>query len=158
MIRVYCDGLCEPVNPGGTACYGWVVYQDGEKLTESCGVACNGPAATNNVAEYMAVIRALEWLKENEYLDAEIEVCSDSQLVIYQLAGKYAVHSPRILPLYRRAKALAEEFPRLRFTWVPREKNSEADALSRKAYAAYTAARMRRLNSRLKKGRIAGRA
>ncbi|WP_156896820.1 reverse transcriptase-like protein, partial [Desulfovirgula thermocuniculi] len=96
---------------------------------------CSGPGATNNVAEYTAVIRALEWLLESGYRDEEVEVCSDSQLCIYQLRGEYAVKSPRVAPLYRRAKELAGRFRRLRFRWVPREQNTEADALSRRAYA-----------------------
>lgn len=135
MIVVNCDGLCEPVNPGGTACYGWVAYRGSERLGEGCGVVCSGLGATNNVAEYAAVIRALEWLLESGYRDEEIELRSDSQLCIYQLRGEYAVRSPRVMPLYRRARELAGRFRRLRFRWVPREQNTEADALSRRAYA-----------------------
>lgn len=45
------------------------------------------------------------------------------------------MRSPRVAPLYRRAKELAGRFRRLRFRWVPREQNEEADALSRRAYA-----------------------
>lgn len=134
MIRVNCDGLCEPVNPGGTACYGWIAYKDKEKVAEDCGVICSGPEATNNIAEYTAVIRALEWLLANGYEKEAIEICSDSQLCIYQLQGIYSVHSPRIRPLYRKACELANRFKNLRFRWVPREQNEEADALSRKAY------------------------
>lgn len=134
MIKVNCDGLCEPVNPGGTACYGWVAYRGREKLGEGYGVICSGPGATNNVAEYTAVIKALEWLLESGYRDEEIELRSDSQLCIYQLQGVYGVHSDRIRPFYRQAKQLARNFRWLRFRWVPREQNEEADALSRKAY------------------------
>lgn len=48
LIVVNCDGLCEPVNPGGTACYGWVAYRGQEKIGEGYGVVCSGPGATNN--------------------------------------------------------------------------------------------------------------
>jgi len=131
-----CDGLCEPVNPGGTACYGWVAYRGREKIGEGCGVICSGPEATNNVAEYTAVIKALEWLLKNGFAGEEVEVRSDSQLCIYQLQGFYAVRSPRILPLYEKAVSLVRKFKRVRFRWVPREENEEADALSRKAYSS----------------------
>jgi ribonuclease HI len=135
MITVFCDGLCEPVNPGGTACYGWAAYRGREKLGEGCGAVCSGPGATNNVAEYSAVIKALEWLLENGHAGEEVEVRSDSQLCVRQLRGEYAVRSPRVAPLHRRAKELAGRFRRIRFRWVPREQNAEADALSRRAYA-----------------------
>lgn len=133
-ITVYCDGLCEPVNPGGTACYGWVAYRGKKRIAKDCGVVCSGPDATNNIAEYTAVIKALEWLLENGCAGEEIAVCSDSQLCIYQLQGVYAVRSPRLMPLYARALELAEKFSGLSFKWVPREQNEEADRLSRKAY------------------------
>lgn len=81
------------------------------------------------------MIEALKWLLANNFGNEDIELRSDSQLCIYQLQGIYGVHSPRIIPLYRRARELAKEFKRLEFRWVPREKNREADALSRKAYA-----------------------
>ncbi|MCL6478566.1 MAG: reverse transcriptase-like protein [Peptococcaceae bacterium] len=142
MIRINCDGLCEPVNPGGTACYGWVAYLSKEKMAEDCGVICSGPEATNNLAEYTAIIKALEWLWENGLTGEKIELRSDSKLCIYQLLGKYAVRSSRIEPLYSRAKALAVKFRKLRFRWVPRENNKEADALTRRAYASLAGVRM----------------
>ncbi len=134
-ITVFCDGLCEPRNPGGTAAYGWAAYRDGEKLYEDCAVVCSGPEATNNVAEYSAVIAALEWLIANGYSGEKVTVCSDSQLCIYQLDGSYAVRSYRVRPLYEKAKRLSGRFRSISFKWVPRERNQEADALSRKAYA-----------------------
>lgn len=134
-ITVFCDGLCEPRNPGGTACYGWAAYRDEKKLHEDYAVVCSGPEATNNVAEYSAVIAALEWLITNGYSGEKVAICSDSQLCIYQLDGSYAVRSPRVRPLYEKAKRLSARFRSISFRWVPREKNKEADALSRKAYA-----------------------
>ncbi|RJO60694.1 MAG: reverse transcriptase-like protein [Dehalococcoidia bacterium] len=151
MIVVYCDGLCEPLNPGGTATYGWVAYRDGQKLREDCAMVCSGPEATNNVAEYSAVIFALKWLLENGRESEKIVVCSDSQLCIYQLTGDYAVRSGRIRPLYEQARALARKFKFLEFRWVPREENKEADALSRKAYAgAAKSSREEKANALLK--------
>lgn len=138
MFTVHADGLCEPYNPGGTACYGWVVHRDGQKLAEGYGKICSGPDASNNVAEYGAVIAAMEWLLEHEYQEEKVRICSDSQLCIYQLQGIYQVHSPRIRPLYKKAKGMERQFKSIRFSWVPREQNEEADALSRRAYGETT--------------------
>jgi ribonuclease HI len=116
-----------------------VAYVNGEKIHEECAVVCSGPGATNNVAEYSAVIAALEWLAEKGYVKETVRVRSDSQLCMYQLGGIYAVRSERIYPLYQKAKTLSRKFRRIAFEWVPRENNQVADALSRKAYADYHA-------------------
>ncbi len=134
-VVVWADGLCEPVNPGGVACYGWVAYRDGCKLSEGWGVAARGADATDNVAEYRAVIEALQWLLAAGRKNEPVELRSDSQLVIRQLTGEYAVRSDRVRPLYRRARRLLGQFRDIRLRWVPREENEEADALSRRAYA-----------------------
>jgi len=134
VIVVYVDGLCEPVNPGGVACYGYVVYRDGERVAEGCGVA-DHPSPSNNVAEYWACIKALERLAEMGLgRGEEVVVRSDSQLLVRQLSGRYAVRAPRIRPLFERASSLAKSLGRVRFEWVPREENEEADRLSRVAY------------------------
>ena len=62
MIEVYFDGACEPVNPKGIATYGYVVYRNGKKIREDCGLVGIGQGATNNIAEYTALIKALEYL------------------------------------------------------------------------------------------------
>lgn len=138
MLIAYTDGLCEPYNPGGTACYGWVVRRDGQKLAEGYAKVCSGPGASNNVAEYSGIIAVLEWLLEHGYQGEKVKICSDSQLCIYQLRGIYQVRSPRIRPLYKKVKELERWFKFLQFQWVPREQNREADALSRKAYEETT--------------------
>lgn len=134
-VFLYCDGLCEPTNPGGTACYGWVAYRGGERLGQGKGVVCSGPGATNNVAEYSAVIAGLEWLLSQGLAGEEVVVRSDSELCISQLSGRYAVRSERLWPLYRRARGFIPRFKKVRFEWVPRFRNAEADRLSREAYA-----------------------
>lgn len=133
-IVVNCDGLCEPRNPGGTATFGWVARRGGELLHQDCGVVAKGPRATNNLAEYTAIIEALRWLDGAGLSGEQIVVRSDSQLAIRQLEGSYDVRSRAILPLWRQAHSLAHRFGRLRFEWVRREANEEADALTRLAY------------------------
>lgn len=133
-FTIYCDGLCEPYNPGGTATYGFVIYQDDKKMKEGWGVIGTGRGMTNNIAEYTAGIKAIEWMLSNGYMNDKMTLKSDSQLLIYQLAGSYAVRSPRIRPLYNQLCSLLKNFKQKSYRWIPRESNEEADALSRRAY------------------------
>jgi ribonuclease HI len=136
LIEVYFDGLCQPVNPGGIACYAFVVKNQGKTIHSSYGIAGEpfSKDSTNNVAEYTALIKALEWLAASELDSSGVRVIGDSKLVISQLGGQYKVKSKRILPLYRRARELKESFKNLKFLLVPREENKEADGLTNRAY------------------------
>ena len=136
MIDVYFDGLCQPINPGGIACYAFLVKRNGTIEHNDYGVAAEpfSKDSTNNVAEYTALIKALEWLSRNARPDEPIRVFSDSKLVVSQLNGIFKIKSRRMIPLYQRAKALKSVFSKLEIRWVPREENSEADALTNKAY------------------------
>lgn len=136
MIEIYTDGLAEP-NPGvGT--YGYVIYKDGKKILARHGFA--GDPVTNNYAEYRGLIEALRG--SSEFADAEIIVHSDSKLLINQMAGEWKVSKKAFkstepgsyVEKYLEAEELATRFTKLRFVWIPREENSEADHLSRVAY------------------------
>jgi len=131
-IIVYVDGCCEPVNPGGTAAYGYVIYHNGQRVADGYGVVGSGPGMTNNVAEYRAAIAALTRLVEIGLVD-KVEVRSDSQLLVNQMCGYYRVKSPRLQPLYHQLSALVTVFPAVRWRWVPREQNEEADRFSKQA-------------------------
>ena len=140
---LFFDGLCEPVNPGGVATYGYAIYVDGRRIAADCGVVGSGMEGrdvTNNVAEYSALIAGLRRLLELGWREG-VEIRGDSQLVIRQLQGVYAVRSPRIAPLYEEAKRLLSEFADVRLVWIPRELNREADELSRKCYREYCLSR-----------------
>jgi ribonuclease HI len=139
-LYVYFDGLCEPKNPGGVATYGLTIQSDGEVVFEDCGLADAKPwtdEASNNVAEYSAVIRALEWLDKNNKHSASIILRGDSKLIVNQLKGEFKVKSLRIIELHHRAKRLLSRFENLRIEWVDRNLNEEADRLSRIAYKRY---------------------
>jgi hypothetical protein len=58
----------------------------------------------------------------------------DSQLVIYQIKGKYKVKASKIIPLHHKVMFLISKFKEVQLEWIPREKNSEADKLSNHAY------------------------
>lgn len=135
MIEVFFDGLCQPRNPGGIACYSFLIRRDGNIEHSEYGLAAEpfSEDSTNNVAEYTALIKALEWLSHSRVNDS-IRIASDSKLVVSQLNGNYKVKSKRIIPLHRRALSLMDSFADIQIRWVPREENWEADALTNRAY------------------------
>jgi len=145
MIEAFFDGLCEPKNPGGVATFGFLVLRDGKRVHEDSGLAATpySDGATNNVAEYTGVLKALEWLRDQGLEKEKIVVRGDSELVIKQLKGEYKVKSPLLAPLYRKSREIALGFPSLRFEHVPREKNREADQLTNLAYAEYAGKSMK---------------
>jgi ribonuclease HI len=136
LIDVYFDGLCQPVNPGGIACYAFIVRRKGKIEHSEYGLATEpfSKDSTNNVAEYTALIKALEWLSNLSEKNEQIRISSDSRLVVSQLNGDYKIKSERIIPLFTKAIALKNSFPNIEIRWVPREENREADALTNKAY------------------------
>ena len=137
MIEAYFDGLCDP-NPGGVATYGFVIRKDGKKIHEGHGLAGKpkSPQATNNVAEYTGLIKALEWLLDQKS-SGPIVVRGDSDLIIKQVKGEYKVKSPLLAPLHGQAVDLVEQLPGTRLEWIPRERNADADRLTNLAYAEY---------------------
>jgi ribonuclease HI len=139
-IVVYFDGLCEPVNPGGIATYGVVIRKGSQILFEENGLAEAEPwsdDASNNVAEYSALIRGLRWLKENGYSSSNVLVKGDSRLVVNQLRGDFKVKAPRIVTLFHQAKELISSFKNFQIQWIERSENSEADLQSRIAYSKF---------------------
>jgi ribonuclease HI len=85
---------------------------------------------TNNVAEYKGLILGLTEAQKRGV--REVEVRADSELMIKQLNGKYAVRNEGLKPLYNEAKALLESF-KWRAEHIPREENTEADEMSNRA-------------------------
>lgn len=93
-----------------------------ETLHEFLGVA------TNNQAEYRALIAGLE-AAVRHHPDA-VTVRMDSELVVKQMNGQYRVRHPEIVPLYLRASEVVATLPNVAFEHVPRERNRGADELS----------------------------
>jgi ribonuclease H / adenosylcobalamin/alpha-ribazole phosphatase len=91
--------------------------------------------ATNNVAEYEALIEGLKLARRwgVEHLD----VFMDSKLVVEQMRGSFKVKHPGLKPLHASARALANEFKRVRFKAVPRHLNTHADRLVNEAIDAW---------------------
>lgn len=92
-----------------------------EELAERIGVA------TNNVAEYTALLRGLR--RAAELGAREVEVVGDSELVARQLTGAYRVKHPAMKPLYRQAVSALDGFEAWSIRTVPRDENARADEL-----------------------------
>lgn len=126
-LLAYCDGASRG-NPG-PASYGVVVYDgDGRELHRGSQALGH---TTNNQAEYRGAIAALEAALG---LGAtELELRMDSELIVRQLAGRYKVRNPGLIPLHKRILALRARFDRVELVHVPREQNRVADKLANEA-------------------------
>jgi ribonuclease HI len=123
-VIVACDGASRG-NPGPAGIGVQITTGDGSVLAE---IARGIGEATNNVAEYTAVIAGLE--RAQELGAGAVTLRSDSQLLINQLTGRYRVKSEHLHALHHRALSIATGFGRISFEHVPREENSEADRLA----------------------------
>jgi ribonuclease HI len=126
-VRVYSDGAARG-NPGPAGA--------GAVLTDLAGnvIARLGRflgKQTNNVAEYHGLILGLEHARQLGF--REVEVRADSQLLIRQLKGEYAVRHAGLKPLHAEALRLLRTFDRYELTHVPREENALADEMSNRA-------------------------
>ncbi len=132
-VRAHFDGACEPPRGGGLATFGYHLEGAGF-LHEDCGLAVAPGSAhsTNNVAEYVAAIRALEWLARHGYT-GPVELFGDSQLVVRQMTGEYEVKADHLRAYHDHLRSLTKAFARVDFRWIPREENARADALSKQA-------------------------
>ncbi|MBI2327135.1 ribonuclease HI family protein [Candidatus Curtissbacteria bacterium] len=123
MITIFCDGGARG-NPGPAA-YGFVVKSNGQVIHQGSGYI---GIATNNFAEYTAVIEALTWAKES-YQAQDLQFYLDSELAVSQLSGRYKVKNPKIRDLIFKIRELETDFGQIRYNHIPREQNKEADRL-----------------------------
>lgn len=125
-IIVYTDGGSRG-NPGKAA-YGFVIYDKEKKPIYSEGKYIG--ITTNNVAEYSAVLKSLEWLRDQQYPLTHIDFFMDSQLVAYQLQGKWKIKNESMRGFVYSIKKLIDELHvHASYTPIPREQNKEADAM-----------------------------
>jgi ribonuclease HI len=122
-LVVHVDGGARG-NPGQAAIGVVVSKPDGEVIDE---VAERIGVATNNVAEYRAVLRGLE--RARALGASEVELVNDSELVARQLTGAYKVKHPSMKPLHQEVITALREFERWRIRTVRRAHNARADAL-----------------------------
>ena len=121
-------------NPGPAA-YGYVLETDDGTVLAAHGEAIG--TATNNVAEYRALVAGLE--KALELQVDEVEVVSDSELLVKQMRGEYKVKNEALRDLSSEAGRLARQLKSVRYTAVRREHNELADRLVNEALDALEA-------------------
>jgi ribonuclease H / adenosylcobalamin/alpha-ribazole phosphatase len=90
--------------------------------------------ATNNVAEYRALIAGLDAAVKLGATEADVFM--DSKLVVEQMSGRWKVRHPDLVELHAQARKLAARFHRISYAWVPRDHNSDADRLANEAMDA----------------------
>jgi ribonuclease HI len=125
--HVYFDGASRG-NPGPAA-IGWVLVTGDGIVTEG-GKRISD--TTNNQAEYEAMVHALEVADAHDF--DEVEIRSDSELVVKQVRGEYDVNSPDLREYRVRALELLDSFDSWSLTHVPRELNERADNLANEAF------------------------
>jgi ribonuclease HI len=131
--RIYCDGASSG-NPGHAGTGIIIRILKGRvpkvhKISEYIGIA------TNNVAEYSALIRGLEEARSLGLKN--IEVLLDSELLVNQINGTYKIKNLNLRPLWKRSKEILSQFDNYRVKYVKRQLNKEADSLARGSIKRY---------------------
>lgn len=122
-IEVYIDGAARG-NPGPAGI--GVIIKDGSKLIEEIGAYIG--KTTNNMAEYIALIRGLEEVLMRGYTSAKFY--SDSELLVKQLNGEYKVKHDNLVPLHYHILTLVDRMKDFSIKHVTRDKNEHADKLA----------------------------
>jgi ribonuclease HI len=128
--KLFTDGGARG-NPGPAA-FGYVLEAEDGTMLDARGEKIG--VATNNVAEYSALIAGLEAALERGITD--LEVVSDSELVVKQMRGEYKVKNEALRGLSQEAARLARELGKVAYTAVRREHNELADRLVNEALDA----------------------
>jgi ribonuclease HI len=122
--KIYTDGACRG-NPGPSGIGAVILDAKGKALHE---ISKFIGTTTNNVAEYEALLAALDYCVKKKL--SPIEILADSQLMIRQLSGQYKVKHPNMIPLHKKAKEYMAHLEVTGFTHVLREFNKRADELA----------------------------
>jgi ribonuclease HI len=125
-VIVFADGGSRG-NPGPSAIGAVVLDPSTTPPTRLAAISERIGTTTNNVAEYKALIAGLQ--AAQQFSPTTVHVRADSKLVIEQLAGRWKVKQPHLKPLHAQARALLESFDHVDLAHVPREENTDADAL-----------------------------
>lgn len=134
LLEINTDGGSRG-NPGpaGIGVYAASEGKEVFTLSETIGIT------TNNVAEYMAVVRSLEALLQKKIYTEKLKYILDSQLIVRQIIGQYKVKQPHLKVLRQKIADLVKELRQndqiklMSFVTVPREENKKADALVNEA-------------------------
>ncbi len=127
---IFIDGASRG-NPGNAG-IGVVIIGENQQITE---IKKFVGKKTNNQAEYLALITALETFRSPQNIS--LNIYTDSQLLANQINNLWKVRNPGITRLFQKAKKLLENFYSVKITHIPREKNKEADTLANLAIDEY---------------------
>jgi ribonuclease HI len=138
-VIIQFDGLCEPKNPGGYGCWGYLLWIGSKGKEVYRGGLGQHPDMTNNVAEYAALYNGLlglsEYAKKQSLQIERITLMGDSKLVIRQISGEWNCRSIALTEWRDECLEVIEALDRPWIgVWIPREMNDAADKLSREAY------------------------
>ena len=141
-LIIHTDGACKG-NPGPASIGAVIAIPDPdgppipiEEISDYIG------ESTNNIAEYAAVVRALE--RASDLGARDVDLRTDSELLTKQLSGEYRVRNAGLKPLYAQVQRLRERFDTCTITHVRREQNVDADALANAAIKAHRRRHKRR--------------
>lgn len=123
-LVAYIDGASKG-NPGRASIGVLIVDEEDNKIKEFSEYI---GYTTNNVAEYIALIKAL--IELMRFNPTSVEIYSDSELIVNQMKGRYKVKSKNIYPLYYLAKSLFKYFDSIKFHLISRSENKIADKLA----------------------------
>jgi ribonuclease HI len=126
VMTIHTDGAARG-NPGPAA-YAYVIDRSG---AAPIAVSQRLGLTTNNVAEYTALLKALE--HAHRLGGRRLQVYSDSELMVKQMNGEYKVKHPGLLPLYEEAREAVRDFDQVTIRHVRREDNGDADRLCNEA-------------------------
>jgi len=132
ILDIYIDGASRG-NPGPSAVGIFIKDSQGKDLVKRGEYIGE---TTNNVAEYEALKRALDWLTKNkskEFASSILKIHTDSELMVNQLTGTYRIKSQNLIPLAIKARSLMKRFKRIEFKFIPRKDNKIADKLANKS-------------------------
>jgi ribonuclease HI len=122
VLTIHTDGAARG-NPG-PASFAYVITRPGQPAIEEYGGLGD---TTNNIAEYTALVKALE--RAAQLGGRRVHIYSDSELMIKQMLGKYKVKNPGLKSLYEEANQLRGQFESVGFSHIAREQNRRADEL-----------------------------
>jgi ribonuclease HI len=125
----YIDGACSG-NPGNA---GIGVLLCDENGIEVCEISRYIGPATNNIAEYQALVACLDKAKELSFVN--LTVYTDSELLARQINGLYKVKDEKLKILFMKAKTLMQNFADIKIHHIVREKNKKADKLATESIA-----------------------
>lgn len=126
MLTLHFDGSCYPTN---TAAYGAFILRDGDTVLKEDSFL-EKEFGTNNIAEFAGLVAGLRYARFH-HPKSGIHIFGDSQLVIRQLTGQYACKKDHLIPYLAEAHRLLEGI-QWKAEWIRRNKNTDADKLSKK--------------------------